>query len=130
MATWVEELYEDTFDGTLEEHDLLFVDFYADWCGPCKAVAPVVERVAREYAGRVAFGKLNTEGNPLIARRYGIRSIPTMMVFARGKPVSRAGGFQPETRIRAMLDPHAPPPPAEPPPPARSGGLLSRLLGR
>lgn len=68
MNTWLEELYDDSFDQAIGEDGLLFIDFSADWCGPCKAVEPVVECPAREYAGRIEFTRLNTDG---IQRRLG-----------------------------------------------------------
>lgn len=129
MGTWAEEVYDDTFDETLESNGLLFVDFYADWCGPCKAVAPVVERVAREYAGRVAFVKLNTDGNPRTAARFGIRSIPAMILFENGRPVATLSGYQPEHVLRSLIEGHAPPASAAPEQHPRRG-LLSRLMGR
>jgi thioredoxin 1 len=129
MAKRVEEIYDDDFALALDEHEFVFVDFYADWCGPCRAIAPVVERVAREYDGRIRFARLNTDGNPLTARRYGVRSIPTLILFHGGQPVIRLDGFQPEERLRTVLDHHAPAPaPREEQPPA-SRGWLSRLIG-
>ena len=132
MSKQVEELYDGTFDAMLAENELAFVDFYADWCGPCKAVAPVVERLAKEYAGRVTFGKLNTDGNPETARRLQISSIPALMLFRDGKLVARTGGYQSEAQLRVYLDRYAPPSSTVPAPePTRHGeGLLSRLLGR
>ncbi len=131
MSRWVEELYDDDFQVVLQEHELVFVDFYADWCGPCKAVAPVVERVAKEYADRVVFAKLNTDGNPETASRYGVRSSPTLMLFRQGRPVVRLGGFQPDPVLRIALDRYVPAPGSSERPagPAR-GGLLSRIFGR
>ncbi len=135
MAKRVRELYDDTFQEMLRGNELVFVDFYADWCGPCKAVAPVVERVAKEYDGRVVFGKLNTDGNPETATRYRISSIPALILFRDGKPVTRLNGFQPEPALRASLDRYAPPPEpvsvSSPPDEGEArGGLLSRLFGR
>lgn len=132
MSKWVEELYDDTFDGMVAENELLFVDFYADWCGPCKAVAPVVERLAKEYAGRVAFAKLNTDGNTETARRMRISSIPALMLFREGKLVTRTGGYQSESQLRVYLDRYAPPSSAVVvnEPNVRQSGLLSRIFGR
>ncbi|TAK56559.1 MAG: thioredoxin [Dehalococcoidia bacterium] len=132
MSKWVEELFDDTFDVALAEHELLFVDCYADWCGPCKAVAPVVERMAKEYAGRVAFGKLNTDGNPETARRLRISSIPALLLFQGGKLVARTGGYQSDEQLRARLDRFAPPSSTVPAagPSTRQPGLLSRIFGR
>jgi thioredoxin 1 len=128
MSKWVDELYDDTFDEALAAHELVFVDFYADWCGPCKAVAPVVERTAKAFGGRIAFFKLNTDGNPVIASRYAVRSIPTMILFAAGKPVMRTGGYQPDAALVARLEAYAPAPAAAVPQPRPS--MLTRLFGR
>ena len=132
MSKWVEEVYDDTFDDVIAANELVFVDFYADWCGPCKAVAPVVERLAKEYAGRVTFVKLNTDGNPETARRLQISSIPALMLFRDGKLVARTGGYQSEAQLRVYLDRYVPPSSTVPAPePTRHGeGLLSRLFGR
>jgi thioredoxin 1 len=132
MSKWVVELYDDTFEAMLTENDLVFVDFYADWCGPCKAVAPVVERLAKEYAGRVTFGKLNTDGNPETARRLRISSIPALMLFRAGNLATRTGGYQSEAQLRVYLDRYAPPSNAVPAnePAGRQPSLLSRMFGR
>ena len=132
MSKWVEELYDDTFETMMAEKELLFVDFYADWCGPCKAVAPVVERLAKEYAGRVTFGKLNTDGNPATARSLRISSIPALMLFRDGKLVTRTGGYQSEAQLRVYLDRYALPSSAVVvnEPAVRQPGLLSRIFGR
>ena len=90
MSRSVENVHEDDFEDTLQRDELVFVDFYADWCGPWRAVAPVIERVAMEYTGRVRFVKLNIDANPLTARRFGIRSIPTMILFKNGRRISIA----------------------------------------
>ncbi|MBI5283992.1 MAG: thioredoxin [Chloroflexi bacterium] len=132
MSKWVEELYDDTFGVIVAESELLFVDFYADWCGPCKAVAPVVERLAKEYDGRVRFAKLNTDGTPETARRMRISSIPALILFRDGKAVTRTGGYQSEAQLRVFLDRYAPPPSAAPvrEPSGRGRGILSRMFGR
>lgn len=127
MSKWVREIFEDDFDAALAAHNLAFVDFYADWCGPCKAVAPVVERTAKTFAGHIAFFKLNTDGNPAIASRYGVRSIPAMILFKDGKPVMRTGGFQPDAVLSARLRAFAP---MRDPDLARAPSIVDRLLRR
>ena len=71
----------------------VLVDFYADWCGPCKLAAPVIEELAEEYKGRLTVGKVNVDENSILSGKYGVMSIPTMIVFKDGKEVERASGF-------------------------------------
>ena len=135
MAKRVRELYDDTFQETLRASELVFVDFYTDWCGPCKAVAPVIERAAKEYDGRIVFGRLNTEGNPETARRYRVSSVPTLVLFRDGESVTRLGGFQSDAALSASLSRYAPPLPvgaaADTPDAGEAGsGLLARLFRR
>ena len=129
MSRWVEELDDERFVELLESEPLFFVDFYADWCGPCKAVAPVVERAAKRYEGRITFGKLNIDYSPESAARHGVRSIPTMILFRDGKQTSRMQGYIPDAKLRTQLDRYAPAEePAEEGAPVR-GGLLGRMFG-
>ena len=82
----------------------VLVDFYADWCGPCKAMGPVVEALAQEYAGKVKVGKINTDDNQDIAMEYGVMSIPTFIVFKGGKAVKKMVGMQDKRNLVAAIE--------------------------
>ena len=94
-----------TFEETVKNSGTpILVDFWAPWCGPCRMVAPIVEELAEEYDGKVEFVKLNTDDNPNTAITYGIRSIPTLLVFKDGKPVGQIIGFRPKSDLKKRLD--------------------------
>ncbi|MDP2744231.1 MAG: thioredoxin [Dehalococcoidia bacterium] len=80
------------------------VDFWATWCGPCRMIAPVVEALAEEYAGKMNFAKVNVDAEPKLANKYGIRSIPTLLIFKGGKPVKQLVGNQPKEELKKALD--------------------------
>jgi len=84
----------------------MVVDFWAAWCGPCRMVSPVIEQLASEYAGRVAFGKLNVDENPMVSSKFGVQSIPTILVFKSGKQVDGLVGALPKSYIESKFKPY------------------------
>ena len=82
----------------------VLVDFWAAWCGPCRMVAPLVEELAEEYKGRISFAKLDVDQNRETASKYGIMSIPTLLIFKEGKPISNIVGFRPKAELKRSLD--------------------------
>ncbi|MBC7515108.1 MAG: thioredoxin [Alkalinema sp. FL-bin-369] len=94
-----------SFDTEVIESEIpVLVDFWAPWCGPCRMVAPVVEEISKDYDGRVKVVKLNTDENPSVANKYGIRSIPTLMIFKGGQKVDTVVGAVPKTTLANTLD--------------------------
>ena len=99
------KLDSSNFDSVLATKNTpVMVDFWATWCGPCRMVAPVIEQVAEEYEGRAIVGKVDVDKCPELAQRYGVMSIPTVMVFVNGQPVAKQIGAAPKTTYAAMLD--------------------------
>jgi len=88
----------------MKEPGLVMVDFWAVWCGPCQMVAPIIEELATEYAGKVKVMKLNTDENPEVAGRYQVMSIPTILFFKNGQPVEKLVGARPKRQFKETID--------------------------
>jgi len=98
-------LTEGNFDETLSrDTGVMMVDFWAEWCGPCKAIAPVLEDIAKDSAGKITLAKVNVDENPGLAARYGIRSIPTILLVKGGKVADQVIGAVPRAKLQAKLD--------------------------
>ncbi len=98
------KLTDDDFEKQAKACPLLLVDFWAEWCGPCRMIAPILEELAKEYEGRLSIGKLNVDENRQTAARFGIRSIPTILLFKNGSRVEQIVGAHPKANIKAKID--------------------------
>lgn len=96
---------DEAFEKTVVDSDLpVIVDFWAPWCGPCKMVAPILEKIAKEFAGKVIVAKVNTDDHSEWANKFGVQGIPTMLFMAEGKVVHQQVGALPEPMLRTILD--------------------------
>ncbi|GAC1395010.1 MAG: thioredoxin [Chloroflexota bacterium] len=104
MATLTKVSTQNFVDEVQASETPVFVDFYADWCGPCRAVAPAVEQLAAEYDGRLKVVKVDIDANPELADRFGVMSIPLLAIFKDGKIVQRISGAQPKDKLKKAID--------------------------
>lgn len=100
------ELTDSNFRNEVGKDRAILVDFWAEWCGPCRMVSPIIDELAKEYAGKFSFGRLNVDENPSIAQLFQIRSIPTLLVFKNGKVVDGLLGAAPKAQIEAKIQPY------------------------
>ena len=104
-AQGIVEVTDQNFDQDVLKSDTpVLVDFWAAWCGPCRAIAPIVDELASEYAGKVKIGKMDVDRNPATPQRYGIRGIPTLLLFKGGQVQEQIVGYVPKEKIEKALD--------------------------
>ena len=103
-STTVQQVTDATFEATVKAGKPVFVDFWAPWCGPCRIIGPIVEELAPSYQGKAVITKMNVDENPQVAQRFGVTSIPTLMMFKDGKLVDRAVGAMPKSELQKFID--------------------------
>jgi thioredoxin 1 len=104
-STSVQQVTDGDFEkAVLQSGKPALVDFWAPWCGPCRIIGPIVEELAPSYQGRAVIAKMNVDDNPMVAQRFGITSIPTLMMFKDGKLVDRAVGAMPKAELQKFID--------------------------
>jgi thioredoxin 1 len=100
----IQQVTDADFDSVVNGGKPVFVDFWAPWCGPCRIIGPIVEELAPNYEGRAVITKMNVDDNPNIAQRFGVTSIPTLMMFKNGKLVDRMVGAAPKGALQQFID--------------------------
>jgi thioredoxin 1 len=101
---------DSTFDAQVLKSDIpVLTDFWAEWCGPCKMIAPILEEIAEDYDGQIKIAKVDVDENNQIAMRLGVQSIPTVILFKNGQAVERLVGAMPKERLLSRILPHLPP---------------------
>ncbi len=105
MSEYIKHVTDDSFDADVLKSTVpVLVDYWAEWCGPCKAIAPLLEEVAREYSGKITVAKVNVDENQQIPQKYGIRGIPTLMLFKGGNIEATKVGALSKSQLSAFLD--------------------------
>ena len=102
----VEHFTSETFEKAAAGDQIVLVDFWAPWCGPCRMIAPVIEEIAAEFDGRAVVGKIDVDEEPALAQRFGVMSIPTLIVLKGGKVVEQAVGARGKADVAAMISRH------------------------
>ncbi|MFN4218809.1 MAG: thioredoxin [Candidatus Bipolaricaulia bacterium] len=103
----VRHVSDSTFEKEVLQASLpVLVDFYADWCGPCRAIAPIVEEIAHELTNKLKVVKLDVDQNPETAMQYGVQSIPTLLLFKNGKEIERLIGYMSKSKLLSKVEPH------------------------
>ncbi|MCC5936109.1 MAG: thioredoxin [Lunatimonas sp.] len=100
------EITDANFEEVLKSEHPVLVDFWAEWCGPCKMIGPIVEELAGEYEGKAVIGKLDVDSNPEITMKFGVRSIPTLLIFKDGQVVEKHIGAAPKSILSQKLEAH------------------------
>jgi thioredoxin 1 len=103
-TTVVVQITDANFETTVQAGKPVLVDFWAPWCGPCRIVGPIVEELAPSYQGKAVIAKMNVDDNPQVSQRFGVTSIPTLMMFKEGKLVDRVVGAMPKGELRKFID--------------------------
>ena len=98
------EITDNNFEEVISSKKPVLVDFWAEWCGPCKMIGPIVEEIAGEYEGKAVIGKVDVDNNPQVSAKFGIRSIPTLLVFKNGEIVDKQIGAVPKNVLTQKLD--------------------------
>ena len=107
MSEHTTTLTDDNFDESVIKSSVpVLVDFWAEWCGPCRMIAPTVEALASDYSGKVTVGKLNVDENPKTAMQFAVRSIPTLLLFKDGQVVEQIVGLTDKTRLQGLVEKH------------------------
>ncbi len=100
----VRQITDAEFDSLVNAGKPLFIDFWAPWCGPCRQIGPIVEELAPTFTGKAEITKMNVDDNPMVAQRFGVTSIPTLMMFKDGKIVDRYVGIMPKGQLQAFIE--------------------------
>ncbi len=100
----IQQLNESNFQDTIKNNEVVLVDFYADWCGPCQALHPILEALDSEFEGKAVISKINVDKNPELSQQFEVRSIPALLYFKNGEMVSKQNGLQPKNILTQNLN--------------------------